>query len=94
MVKSSALRGEFLKSHLSVERALAEGIAERIGADPERDLYPRLMAGAVSSAVRVAIDHWLESDSTAAFVPTLTYALGQLAAGLPAPAAESSGISV
>jgi AcrR family transcriptional regulator len=92
MVKNSALKGEFLKAHLSVERALAEAIAERIGADPERDLYPRLMAGAVSSVVRVAINHWLESDPTAAFVPTLTYALGRLEAGLPTPA-ESSGTS-
>jgi AcrR family transcriptional regulator len=90
MVENSALRGEFLKSHLLIERMLAEGIADRIGADAERDLYPRLMAAAVSTALRVAIHHWLKSDPEIPFVPTLVEALGQLKAGLPAPESSSA----
>lgn len=88
LVGNSALQGEYLKSHAAVERALAEGIAERIGIDVDRDLYPSLVAGAVTSAVRVAIDHWLNSDAKATLIPTIRHALRQTAAGLPAPASS------
>jgi len=87
MVTDSSLRGEYLKSHAMVERVLADGIAERMGADAEKEIYPRLMAAAVTAAVRVALNHWLHSDPASSLVPTLTNALKQVAAGLPEPAA-------
>src|SRR5256884_9386409 len=33
-----------------VERAIAEGLAERLGTDPERDPYPSLLAGTAAGA--------------------------------------------
>jgi AcrR family transcriptional regulator len=91
VVTNPALRGEYLKAHQMVECVLAQGIAERIGADPERDLYPRLMAAAVTSAVRVAMVYWLNADAETPLLPTLTEALQQVAAGLPAPPTKSGG---
>jgi AcrR family transcriptional regulator len=91
VVTNPALRGEYLKAHQMVECVLAQGIAERIGADPERDLYPRLMAAAVASAVRVAMVYWLNADAETPLLPTLTEALRQVAAGLPAPPRKSGG---
>jgi hypothetical protein len=68
-----------------IERGLAEGIAGRIGADAERDLYPRLVAAAVISATRVTIEHWLRTESGLPFPAVLRDALGRVAAGLPLP---------
>ena len=82
-----ALAAEQLKATAVIEQGLAEGIARRIGADVEHDLYPRLVAAAVISATRVTIDHWLRTESGLPFPPVLRDALQRVAAGLP-PAAE------
>ncbi|MDT7728963.1 MAG: hypothetical protein QOI21_5539 [Actinomycetota bacterium] len=88
VIGNSSLRGEFLKAHGKVESVLAEGIAQRLGVDPERDLYPKLMAATVSGAVRIALGHWLHSEPKVALAPTLVDALKQVAAGLPPPDRE------
>ena len=88
MIGNSALRGEFLKSHGKIESMLAEGIAQRMGVDPEHDLYPKLMAATVSSVVRVALGHWLHARPKVELAPTLLEALKQVAAGLPPPEKE------
>jgi AcrR family transcriptional regulator len=80
------LAAEQLKATMVIEQGLAEGIARRIGADLERDLYPRLVAGAVISAARVTIEHWLRTGSDLPFPPVLRDALERVAAGLPLPA--------
>lgn len=80
-----ALTAERLKSDAMVERTLAEGIAARTGTDVRRDLYPRLAAAAVVAAVRVALDYWLDDPASAPLRSTVTRALQQVAAGLPAP---------
>jgi AcrR family transcriptional regulator len=85
-----ALAAEQLKAIMVIEQGLAEGIARRIGADVEHDLYPRLVAGAVISASRVTIDHWLRTESDLPFPPVLRAALERVAAGLPVPAERSS----
>jgi AcrR family transcriptional regulator len=85
MFGTSSLRGEFLKSHGKIESVLAEGIAQRMGADPEHDLYSKLMAATVSSAIRVALGHWLRATPKVALSATLVDALKQVAAGLPPP---------
>jgi MftR C-terminal domain len=60
-------------------------LAERTGTDVDRDLYPRLVAAAIVSAVHVALDYWLDSPGTSTLRSTLSDALQQVAAGLPAP---------
>ena len=93
MVTDSSLRGEYLKAHAMVERALAQGIADRMGIDGEHEIYPRLMAAAVTGAVRVALSHWLHSDPSSSLQPTLANALKQVAAGLPPPTGFKSSDS-
>src|SRR5215471_4501090 len=84
------LAAEQLKATMVIEQGLAEGIAGRIGADLEHDLYPRLVAAAVISATRVTIEHWLRSESDLPFPPVLRDALERVAAGLPPPAERRS----
>jgi AcrR family transcriptional regulator len=77
---SPTLQGEYLKTTVAIERPLAEAIAERTGTDAERDLFPRILAAAVSSAGRVATEHWLRRDTTAPFATVLHEALAHVSA--------------
>jgi AcrR family transcriptional regulator len=85
-----ALAAEQLKAIMVIERALADEIARRIGADPEHDPYPRLVAAVAISATRVTVEHWLRSESDLPFPPVLREALERVAAGLPLPAERRS----
>ena len=84
------LAAEQLKATAVIEQGLAEGIARRISADVEHDLYPRLVAAAVTSATRVTIDHWLRTEPGLPFPPVLRDALQRVAAGLPLAAERRS----
>src|SRR5689334_23274581 len=53
------LWGEYRKMATGMERSLREAVAERTGTDPERDLYPRLVAAVVTTATGAATDQWL-----------------------------------
>ncbi|WP_308258700.1 TetR/AcrR family transcriptional regulator [Saccharothrix obliqua] len=68
----------------AAERQLAAGIAERIGATPT-DVYPLLLAAAVSAACRVAFILWAEPDDPRPLENLIGEALDLLAAGLGAP---------
>jgi AcrR family transcriptional regulator len=85
-----ALAAEQLKAIMVIERALADEIARRIGADAEHDPYPRLVAAIAISATRVTVEHWLRSESDLRFPPVLREALERVAAGLPLPAERRS----
>lgn len=75
-----------LQMHRSIEPVLAAAVAERTGTDPERDLYPRLVAGAVLTATRIAVDFWRTCDDPALGLPDLVGdAVRQVAAGLSIP---------
>jgi AcrR family transcriptional regulator len=72
--------------HRAIEPVLAAAIAARTGTNPATDLYPRLVAGAVLTAVRIAVDYWSTCDDPALSLPELVGdAVQQVAAGLPAP---------
>jgi len=88
MLSEPELQGEFLKASMAAERECAEAIAERTGTDPGRDMYPWLVAAAVSTAIRVANEQWLRAEPPVPLAPLLRDALTQIAAGLPAPATE------
>jgi AcrR family transcriptional regulator len=79
------LRGEFVKAAAAAERELAAAVAERTGTDADQDMYPRLVAAAVGSAVHVASEQWLRADPPVALGLLLAEALEQFAAGLPTP---------
>ncbi|MFI2607481.1 TetR family transcriptional regulator [Kitasatospora sp. NPDC018619] len=81
-----ALQAELLRDGVDAAAGLAAAVAARTGTDPERDLYPKLVAGAALAAVRAAADQHLAADPPVPFPPLLAEALRQLAAGLPDPA--------
>jgi AcrR family transcriptional regulator len=85
MVEEPALQAEFIRAGAVAEAELAEAIAERTGTDVTRDLYPKLVAGAVGTAINVATEHWLRTDQPTPMAPLLREAIHQLAAGLPTP---------
>jgi AcrR family transcriptional regulator len=80
------LKGEYLNALAEEERAFADAIAERTGTHVQLDMFPRLVAGAVTTAANIAIDHWLDADPPRSLLLLLKEAFGQLAAGLPPPA--------
>jgi AcrR family transcriptional regulator len=83
------LAGEQLKAFAVIERTLAHAVATRIGSDVEHDIYPRLVAGAVMSAVRVAFEYWIQTGSEQPLPAVLRGALRRVAAGLPPPSERS-----
>ena len=86
MVETPALQGEIAKAYTVAGRALAEVIAERTGTDPERDLYPKLVAQMVGVAYDVATTHWMNAtDRPQRLAELLRDALEQVASGLPDP---------
>lgn len=85
-----ALASARMRVFTAIERSLATEIVRRVGVDAEPDLYPRLLAGAVSTAVRVTLDHWLDCDPSTPLDRLLEHALRELQSGLPPPAGDPS----
>jgi len=85
MLSEPELQAEFLKAGVAAERECAAVVAMRTGTDADRDLYPWLVAAAISAAIRVANEQWLRADPPVPLRPLLRDALSQLAAGLPPP---------
>ena len=66
-----------------VERAIAEGLAERLGTDPERDPYPSLLAATAAGVFRASISFWAGSGGTVPLEHLIDQAFRALANGLP-----------
>ena len=79
VLRSPAIRGEYLKVNSGMQEALAEAIAVRTGTDAGQDMYPRILAGAVTAAAEVAVRRWAAADPPLPLRPLLHRALGQLA---------------
>ena len=79
VLQTPAMRGEFLKVNFEMQNALAEAIAERTGTDLNADMYPQILAGAVTAATQVAVRRWYAADPPVALRPLLEQALQQLA---------------
>ena len=79
VVTAPALRGEYLKVTAEMQQALAEAIATRTGTDADQDMYPQVLAGAVTAAAQVAVSRWAAADPPGPLRPLLRRALGQLA---------------
>ena len=65
------------------ERAIAEGIAERLGTDPERDPYPSLLAATAAGVFRASISFWAGTGGTVPLEHLIDQAFRALADGLP-----------
>jgi AcrR family transcriptional regulator len=78
LVSSPALQGEYLKTLVAAEEPLAKAIAERTGADPRGDMYPRVLAAAVTAAVRAATGHWMATGGAGSLPDLIRRAVRQV----------------
>lgn len=79
------MQGEILKAGIADNSELGLAIARRTGTDIRHDLYPRLVAGAVTATVQIAIDTFLNASAPTSIHSLLSDALQQLQQGLPEP---------
>jgi len=79
LMSSPSLQGEALKTMAQAEEPLAKAIADRTGADPHRDLYPHVLAAAVTAAVRVALAHWVTTGAAGSLPDVIREAVHQVA---------------
>jgi AcrR family transcriptional regulator len=82
MENNPILRGRSLEMMGDLERTIAEALAERTGVDLETDFRPFLIAGAVCTAMRVAIDRWGMTGGTGDLTAMVESALDLLDGGL------------
>ncbi|MFC4907158.1 TetR family transcriptional regulator [Actinomadura gamaensis] len=73
-----------------MQREAAAVIAARTGTDPERDLYPHLVAGVMGLTMRVVANLWVDGRTGADLPDLIDSALAQFRAGLPAPDAAAT----
>ena len=66
-----------------IERAIAEGLAARLGTDQETDPYPGVLAAAAAGVVRASMVFWAGSGGTAPLGQLIDRAFQALADGLP-----------
>jgi AcrR family transcriptional regulator len=66
-----------------IERSLAEGLAERLGADQENDPYPGVLAAAGVGIVRASLSFWAGHGGTVPLAELIDHSFQALAAGLP-----------
>jgi len=85
VLQTPAMRGEYLKVNFEMQNALAAAIAERIGTGLEADMFPQVLAGAVTAASQVAIRRWYAADPPEPLRPILERALRQLASACAEP---------
>ena len=91
VLRSPAIRGEYLKVNSGLQEALASAIAERTGVDVARDMYPQVLAGAVIAAAEVAVRRWAAADPPVPLRPLLRRALEQLATAFSGSGEAGSG---
>lgn len=89
ILSQPAVRGAVLEADALAQRGLAAAVAGRVGTDPDRDLYPKLVAAVVGSACAVATEHARSTRPPESIATALRAALSQVAAGLPEPNAGS-----
>src|SRR3984885_1713165 len=67
----------------TIERAIAEGIAARLGADQEADPYPGVLAAAAVSVVRACLTFWAGAGGAVSLGQLIDQAFKALANGFP-----------
>jgi AcrR family transcriptional regulator len=62
-----------------------EAIAERTGTDPDRDMYPRMVAGVMGAIAEAAMDAYAMADPPVPVTALMRQGFAAVAAGLPVP---------
>jgi len=87
MMQAPALQAEMLRAGARAESEIAAAVAARTGTDVEKDLYPNLVAAAVTAANNICQQFFIRGGGAVEMTDLLTEALTLLAAGLPEPRA-------
>lgn len=85
MLAQPALHGEIVKASVTAQAELGRAVAERTDTDPDRDLYPKLVAAAIGGAIGAAVEQCLRADERRPIAAVLVDALDQIRRGLPVP---------
>jgi len=75
----------YAASFHDVEQVLILAIADRLGLDPEIDVYPALVVGVALTAMRVALKQWDATGHATPLVERIDAAFDAIAQGLPRP---------
>jgi AcrR family transcriptional regulator len=74
-----------------IEQALVQAVAERMGLDPDADLFPGLIVSAVCGAYRIAQLHWSDRNGRPSLQDLVDEAFQHLARGLATGRLPGSG---
>jgi AcrR family transcriptional regulator len=77
------LRAAHAAQMAMVERAITDGLAERLGTDPDRDPYPGLLAATATGAFRASVTFWAGCGGAVLPGQLIDLAFRALADGLP-----------
>jgi AcrR family transcriptional regulator len=66
-----------------IERTITEGLAERLGTDPDQDPYPGLLCAAATGVFRASMTFWASSGGAVALEQLVDLSFRALADGLP-----------
>jgi hypothetical protein len=87
--ETPSIRARLLDKHARWENGLTEGLAQRMGVDPERDPRPRLIAAVALAAFSTAIGEWCAHSGTGDLHVRVDDALATVGAGLAAAPASA-----
>jgi AcrR family transcriptional regulator len=98
LAANPALFSRFHAGFQQLERVMCEAIARRCGLDPDRDLYPALLAAVGTAAMRVSMDRW-RRDNRQRLADLVNeafdlYAVGLSTAPPPAPRRRRRALTV
>jgi AcrR family transcriptional regulator len=82
--QNPGLRAQQSDAFDRIQRQFIEVIADRMGADADRDLTPRLLAAAGRAAMGAAVEVWALGHGRAGLADLVRDSLAQLRAGIPA----------
>ena len=80
--ETPAIRARLLDKHARWENGVAEDLAARLGADPDDDPRPRLMAAVALAAFSTAVTRWVDSNGREDLPALLHSLLEAVATGL------------
>jgi AcrR family transcriptional regulator len=83
MTAHPAMVAEVIKATVDAEQQLAAAVGERTGTTGA--LYPRLVAAAITAAVRIVTEEWIRLEHPDPIGPMLLAALDRFADGLAEP---------
>jgi len=84
-----SLHAELLRADDIAKDELAAAIADRLGLDADRDLFPQLAASVATAAIATAMRHWMVNDPSGSVIEVLERAFTEIGRGLPVPEGES-----